>query len=941
MAKIILKCPYLKPGAKEHSRNLIEYIATRDGVDKIDDTWKQKPVTLRQKVFILDLLKDFPDSKDSYEYQDYLQEPTIANASEFISRTMEDHYDQAASRDNYVRYIANRPGVEKMGAHGLFTDSNVPIDLQKAAEEVANHKGRIWTNILSLRREDAERLGYEDGRVWRDLIRGQAGQIAESMKIPLEDLRWYGAFHNESHHPRVHLVVYSAGKEPYLSKQGIQSMKSAFAREIFKADLIHIYSEQTHCRDSLNQEVRSRLQQIVDAVHQGSYDNPEVSQMFQQLAGQLRQAKGKKVYGYLPQESRDLVNRVIDELAKDTRLAELYGLWYAQRDAFISTYQDTMEERLPLSQNKTFHSVRNIVVSEVLNLSDTPAVADLKEQVPEEVVEKDVLAVWEETHSSESENASEALPTDNEPMDEAVPEDSEQEAPASEERLEGTPEFTPPYEYQSFTPGKKNSWWNEDYKLARRYLYGTKEEPPDLSLAHQLMTAQAESGNGLAMHDLGKMYLSGFGCEKDEELAHSWFRKAHSAFSRMEAAAKKPAYWQYRIGKLYAYGYGVDQDYEQSARWFTKAVDGGSPFAAYALGGQYYRGQGVEQDHREAYRLFHIAATDTDKPNAYAQYQLGRMCRDGIGTEVDKDASNQWYQQAYLGFLSMEQDMADDKLYYRLGSMNLTGTGTEVDLEKARDYLEKAAKLENTDALYGLGKLHLQKDYDGYNPDLAARYLEEAAQHDHAYAQYKLGKLLLSGDGVMPEPKRAEALLTRSMEQGNLYAAYTLGKAYLSGEQLPLNVSKAVHLLTAAAELDMDAAQYALAKLYLGDTLMPKDVEKALHWLRKAVEKENQFAQYQLGKMLLYGQDIPQDIEAGKALLQASANQGNLYAQRILATYGQMPVHRAAFRLLTSMAQIIRNDIENEQSLRGKFRIDRKQFLKIAEKKQAQGLRIG
>ncbi len=941
MARIILKWRYIKPGTKQHNRNLIKYIATRDGVEKLENGWKPGAVSVQQKKLIAQLLKDFPDAKDSYAYQDYLSAPSKGAASEFISSTIEENLDRIDQRDNYLRYISNRPGVEKVGTHGLFTDENVLVDLEAVAKEAANHDGILVTQILSLRREDAARLGYETAEVWQRLLRGQASEMAKAMGIPIADLRWYAAFHNESHHPHCHIVAYSVGKEPYTTQQDLMKLKSSFAREIFKADLIHIYSEQTHCRDSLNQEVRSRLRQIVDAVHQGSYDNPEASQMLQQLAGQLRQAKGKKIYGYLPQESRDLVNSIIDELAKDSRLAELYGLWYAQRDAIISTYQDTMEERLPLSQNKTFHPVRNIVISEVLNISESPAVADLKEQVPEEEVEQAESAAWEETHSGESENASEPLPTDNEPMDEAVPEDAEPEARGSEEWLEGTPPPAPPYEYQSFSSGKKDSWWNDDYKQARRHLYGTKEEPPDLSTAHKLMREQAEHGNGLAMHDLGKMYLSGLGCEKEEETAHTWFRKAHGAFSRMETAVKKPAYWQYRIGKLYAYGYGVEQNYEQSARWFTKAVDGDSPFAAYALGSQYYRGQGVEQDHKEAYRLFHIAATDTAKPNAYAQYQLGRMCRDGIGTEVDKDASNQWYRQAYLGFLSMEQDMADDKLYYRLGSMNLTGTGTEVDLEKARDYLEKAAKLENTDALYGLGKLHLQKDYDGYDPDLAARYLEEAAQHDHAYAQYRLGKLLLSGDGVMPEPKRAEALLTRSMEQGNLYAAYTLGKAYLSGEQLPMNVSKAVHLLTTAAEQDMDAAQYALAKLYLGDTLIPKDVEKALHWLRKAVEKENQFAQYQLGKMLLYGQDVPQDIEAGKALLQASADQGNLYAQRILATYGQMPVHRAAFRLLTAMTQIIRNDMENEQSLRGKFRIDRKQFLKTAEKKQAQGLRIG
>ena len=190
MAKIILKCRYLKPGSSAHSQNLIKYIAKRDGVDKIDDTWKCLPVSSGQKQLIKDILHDFPDAKSSYEYQDYISSPNRGNASEFISRAIEENIDLIAKRENYVQYIAKRPRVEKYGAHGLFTDSNVHISLDSVAKEVSEHQGIVWTNILSLRREDAARLGFEKGEAWRNLIRGQAEKMAEAMKIPLEDLRW-------------------------------------------------------------------------------------------------------------------------------------------------------------------------------------------------------------------------------------------------------------------------------------------------------------------------------------------------------------------------------------------------------------------------------------------------------------------------------------------------------------------------------------------------------------------------------------------------------------------------------------------------------------------------------------------------------------------------------------------------------------------------------
>ncbi len=785
MAKIILKCLYLKPGSKKHSTNLVSYIATRDGVDKIDDSWKHEPVSKRQQSIINDLLKDFPDCENSHEYQDYLQEQSKGNASEFIARTIEDNYDQISTKDNYVRYIAYRPGAESFGTHGLFTAYNVPINLQDVADEVSMHSGRVWTNVISIRREDAVRLGYDKGVAWRDLLRGQVGNIADSMKIPVKDLRWYAAFHNESHHPHVHMIVYSVGKEPYLSKQGIQNMKSAFTREIFKQDLLQIYEEQTQYRNTLSEESRAKMQKIIADIQLGSFENAALLTMIQELSRQLKTAKGKKVYGYLPQPSRDLVNNIIDELSKDPRLAELYELWYTQRDKIIRTYQDQMEDRLPLSQNKTFHSIRNIVVSEVLSLPEDIDNTSFQENIPEHVLEQAV----EEEESIDSdmpEVIHTPSPADCEPID-AVPSTVSGDE-LSRERINHTSNHS-----------AQNHWWTPTYKQARKLLYGTDTEPPDFDAAYPILLAEAKAGNGLAMHDIGKLSLSGLGCEKNEELAHSWFSEAHDAFVQMEKKDKNPSYWQYRIGKLYSYGYGVPQDYTSSAKWFAQAVENGNSFAAYSLGSQYHRGQGVEKDSEEAYRLFRISATDEKKSNAYAQYQLGKMCSDGVGTEVDPNAAANWYRQAYQGFLSMEQTSADDKLYYRLGSMNLTGTGTEVDLQNAKKYFERAAEIENSDALYGLGKLYLRNDFEEYNTEQAAHYLEAAARNGHAYAQYLLGKLLLRGEIIPQNIAGGIQCLEKSAAQDNAYAQYLLGKTYLQGNLISQDSSKAADYLERAA----------------------------------------------------------------------------------------------------------------------------------------------
>ena len=182
------------------------------------------------------------------------------------------------------------------------------------------------------------------------------------------------------------------------------------------------------------------------------------------------------------------------------------------------------------------------------------------------------------------------------------------------------------------------------------------------------------------------------------------------------------------LGKLYSYGYGVEQSYEEAAKWYEKSVKSLNPFAAYALGGLYHRGQGVEKDERQALSLYKMAANNQRFPNAYAAYELGRMYEQGVGTTVNEEESRYWYKFAYHGFLKIEESMADDKLYYRLGQMNLNGKGTTVDYEKAKEYFEKALELENVDALFGLGRLYLKKDFELCDREKAIDYLTQASE---------------------------------------------------------------------------------------------------------------------------------------------------------------------------------------------------------------------
>lgn len=296
MAKLVTKFKYLKPNRKVSAGGYAKYIATREGVEKIDDTKKFAPATAKQKNLIEKILKDFPDSKDMFEYADYLKKQNQGSASDFISRVMEDYAYEISGRKSYANYIATHPRAERLGSHGLFTDDGVQVQLSKVTEELDKHKGNIWTAIISIRREDAQRLGFNTGARWRDMLRTQTEALAKNLKIPMENLRWYAAFHNESHHPHVHLIAYSTVEnEGYLTQKGVENLRSSFAKDIFQQDLLCIYEKQTEHRDKLRAEARDIVEDLVSKINSEIYISASIQHKLLELADRLSKTKGKKV----------------------------------------------------------------------------------------------------------------------------------------------------------------------------------------------------------------------------------------------------------------------------------------------------------------------------------------------------------------------------------------------------------------------------------------------------------------------------------------------------------------------------------------------------------------------------------------------------------------------------------------------------------------------
>ena len=682
---------------------------------------------------VAQLLRDFPSSRGLFEYEDYQAAPTRENASEFIIRTIEDNYEAIAKRENYVDYIANRPRVQKLGAHGLFTSGDGPLILSQVADEVAHHPGVVWLPIISLRREDAARLGYDNAERWRKLLSAHAMDMAKAMRIPYEQFRWYAAFHDESHHPHLHMVCYSAdAKSGFLTKRGIAEIKSMLAKEIFQQDLYAIYQRQTQRRDELTKNAGEVMAQLVTEMQAGTLENQHIQQLMAELAQRLQHCSGKKQYGYLPPAVKSLVDWIVTELEKDPRIAAAYDLWYREQEEVLRTYKDDLPPREPLIRQKAFKRIKNIVIEEAMRLSDMSP-PDITDQA-EPVVEL----------------------SDDEPADRPF-DDAATDAPAY------AGEASP------------HARWTRNYRTARQLMQGDEDSPPDFAAAFDLLTQEADAGNALAMADLGRMYAEGLGGERDPELAQEWYAKALAAFLEAERSVPDRA-TEYRIGKLYAAGFGTEQDYEEAARWLEKSADTGYKYAQYTLAGLYRDGKGVEQDYAAARELYAKAVTFP-----YAAYELGKLYRDGMGCEADEERASLYFRQVFTGFQIMAGRSPDDRLQYRIGWMLFHGVGTERDEAAALPWLEKAVERGNAMAKYQLGKLLLLgAETVPKDVDRALELLTECAEDGNQFAQYTLGKAYLLGGDVPQDQGQAVHWLGLSAQQGNQYAQYYLNRVYSS-----------------------------------------------------------------------------------------------------------------------------------------------------------------
>lgn len=907
MSQLIVTSRYLKNGNQKNKtkrRNYTKYIATRETVEIRSQKFvdRNANATKNQKELIDDLLSDFPEAKRYLEYEDYTANPTVENASELISMIIERNADVIGNRQNFVGYMAMRPGVQKRGSHGLFNEKDEPIILDRVANEIANHKGNVWSHVVSLRREDAVRLGYDNSDAWRELVKRHISDIAKAQNIPLCNLKWYAAYHDTTHHPHIHLLVYSTNpKQGFLTKAGIDKIRSAFANDIFHDDLQSIYQEQTVSRDELKAVSKNEFESIVNMIASNDHTDPQLEELIRKLYIQLQNVKGKKVYGYLPMEIKETVNKIFSELAKDENIQQLYEKWCGLERLKYKTYTQKETELPKLADNKVFQPVRNMIIRTVLNMKPFDANTEIEGSEPND-----------EYFDNTPQNMS-PLFDEAEPLAET---ETDESAAAIKYYIK----------------------WNDQYKKACKLIYGKDAKLNDFKKAGQLLLSESQRGNVLADYDLGKLYSTDKLGERNEEMSIAKYTQALQGFLQIEPNSKKiKPYIQYRIGKMFCYGLGTEQDYEKAFEWFERSAKQKNKFAQFSLANLYYYGNGVEKDLSQAF-LWYQRSSSQGQP--YAAYYIAQMYRYGEYVTKDNDTAQRYYQQALSGFLKIESDdMADDDLFYKLGQMFKLGLGTDSDVTKAIEYFRRSAEMNNKNGLFEYGKALLIGEHIPQNTDSAVKLLEKAVKLKNSNAKRFLALEYISGEHLEQDIEKGIALLTECADSGDVIACYRLGKIYLQGEIMSQNLDKAEKYLLLAE--DSEYAQYALAKLYLQEEKY--DIQKAVNYFENCADK-NHWASYQLGRIYLFGAEgFTKDKEQAIEWFTKSANDGNEYAQAMLDDISKFEndlLANTIFSLFVSLSRCIQDSYDNDrkdlQSIvdRKLMRVIRKKKMELGEKEE-------
>lgn len=848
---------------KNAAASLVNYVATRETVSLNAPEYKYSPATLKQKETIKEIIKIMPQLKNTFEYEDYINNTTISNASELISKFSELNIESILSEDtaqNLVEYVAKRPGVFKVGEHGLFgAEDN--INLEAVQNEISNHKGKIWTHVVSLHREDADKLGYDSQKLWKDAVKSQLPNIAKQHGIKPENLRWYAGMHNTGHHPHIHLFIYSSNpKEGYIDAKGIEKIKSGFSKVIFENE--QIYSQEFYeNKDSNRQAVKDKANEILENLPTSASEafTPEqyafIKDNILKLSDYLKNYKGRQIYAYINKEAKKLVDNIVDGLSECNDIKELYNLWCDDKLQQKLHYSKEKISLPKLSEAEDFKSIKNNIITYASKISKNVIPYDFglghMPQTENVINTEDINNNEEKSFEKEEQLATNINIKNDSSLDVYEQNHTQENTNLDEydssldiETLENNSVISSLYfnmDYLKLTNAANNGDGKAAYKLGMMYLYGNQDKKlpieKDYEKALQWFTIGSNSNESLCKYELGRMYLYGKGVEFDATVKKWGYELINTAYTEFKAQIfeagqpigeliedgtaykvdKYTGYLEYLCGRINYLGELSEnsKDYSKAFLYFNAADFNDCTKAKYGLANMYYYGKGINPDYEKAFNLYKECAEYNSQKFIHATVKVAQMYKNGIGTEIDKMEAAKWYK------LVAENGKASD--WYRMAQIFDYGCGVNPDTQFANKYYSKAlsafieAEKNEKDVVLKLKIADMY--YKGKGTDVnkteAAKWYKLAADNGNSHAMYKYAVMSELGEGIeanqiLAQEYYKKALMIFETEYEVTQSpqlAYKIAMLYEFGKGTEQNIEKALDFYTKAVENGLDYAQ--------------------------------------------------------------------------------------------------------------------------------------
>ena len=811
-----------KKGSAVANRNYAHYIATRAGVsleevDNIDDALSNDK--------ILEMNLD------------------------------ENIVHQEASDEGYVRYMARRPR-----SHGLFGNIDT-TDLDKVVQNVneLSKQGRIiYRGIISLSEKDGEELGFRNVNAWNNYLNRVMPDIAQKLGLSPTDHTWIAAFHAEESHPHVHYELWDNKdkvRSPYIHTSVQKDIRNMLSQEMFddayERSVRQVFQEQlSELKENRNRERSEILDQAKNLINEVGYV-PGVE--YERLPDKIQPEELKKIaqetsrlIDMLPKSGR-LTYKFLPPEAKE-QLTKLSGLIISRTDMQreISSYLNTIKE---------MHGYYGETKTEIKNAQlqgKTDIEKRIKNALLREIVNSIKITAEKELNFEFKENADVDMELHVNDVISIINQDYYIE-------------------------------WNDSYKNAMDHLYG---ENPDLEKGFDILEQEAIKRNAIAIEKIGNLIEKQIGNNIDVREADEFFVEARKAYQDVYAQTDNDyikTYAAYKMGKMFDRGLGGEQDYKTAEKWYK--IAGKNTYAQYSLAKIYLDNKLQSSSEAEIQKnkeqAFILMKKSAERKNAFAYYELGNMYAHGIGTNIDQDASDSAYKQAYSLFCEMTRKATDDSILYRVGKMTLDGIGTTKSVEKAIDWFKKAADLGNENAQYSLAKIYLEeKDFEKVNS--AIKMLEKLAENNNMMAEYTLGSIYADYESQYYDLEKAIGYLERSAEQDNQFAEYKLGVIYADPEEPHYDLEKAISYLEQSVKQDNQFAEYKLGVIYADPEGQYYDLKKAISYLEQSAKQDNQFAEYKLGVIYADPEGLHYDLEKAIRYFGQSAIQDNQSARYAL-----------------------------------------------------------